>query len=105
MADIHCQRCGEPWDTYHLRHDAIHETELSEEERRTWNGILSPRVRAAFQEAGYEFGSSVYSVTRCPCCEAGMRLNEDHHEKVETIHDLLGDDFDGIQAEMEDLDL
>ena len=93
MADIHCQRCGEPWDTYHLRHDAIHETDLPEEERRTWNGILSPRVRTAFQEVGYEFGTSVYSVTHCPCCKPGMRLNEDHHEKVETIHGLLGDDL------------
>lgn len=21
MGDINCRRCGEPWDTYHLRHE------------------------------------------------------------------------------------
>lgn len=105
MADIHCQRCGEPWDTYHLRHDAIHETDLPDRERTQWSGMLCPHVRAAFRAVGYEFGSSLYSVTRCPSCQPGMHLDEDHHTKVEAIHELLGDDLDGIQAEMEDLDL
>ena len=27
--DVHCSTCGEPWDVYHLRHDAIYETGLS----------------------------------------------------------------------------
>ena len=22
--DVHCTTCGEPWDVYHLRHDAIY---------------------------------------------------------------------------------
>ena len=26
--DVHCSSCGEPWDVYHLRHDAIFETDL-----------------------------------------------------------------------------
>lgn len=25
--DIKCATCGEPWDTYHLRHDEVHETD------------------------------------------------------------------------------
>lgn len=24
--DIHCASCNEPWDTHHLRHDAVHDT-------------------------------------------------------------------------------
>jgi hypothetical protein len=24
--DIHCATCNEPWDTHHIRHDAVHET-------------------------------------------------------------------------------
>jgi hypothetical protein len=28
--DVHCTTCGEPWDVYHLRHDAIYETDLSQ---------------------------------------------------------------------------
>ena len=27
--DVHCTTCGEPWDVYHLWHDAIFETGLS----------------------------------------------------------------------------
>lgn len=28
MSEIHCPKCGEPWDTYHVRHDVPpHETE------------------------------------------------------------------------------
>lgn len=105
MADVHCQRCGEPWDTYHLRHDAIYDTDLPELERRHWNGVLSPRERDAFKDAGYEFGSSVYSVTRCPACRPGMALDADRNAQVEVIHDVLGDDLDAVQTEMEDLDL
>jgi hypothetical protein len=26
MMDVHCATCGEPWDTYHIRHDAVYET-------------------------------------------------------------------------------
>lgn len=27
--DVHCSTGGEPWDVYHLRHDAIYETDPS----------------------------------------------------------------------------
>jgi hypothetical protein len=30
--DVHCSTCNEPWDVYHLSHDAIFETGLSVEE-------------------------------------------------------------------------
>lgn len=25
--DVTCAQCGEPWDTYHMRHDEVYETE------------------------------------------------------------------------------
>ena len=28
--DVTCAYCGEPWDTYHLRHDEVHETPAGE---------------------------------------------------------------------------
>lgn len=42
--DVHCSTCGEPWDTYHLRHDAIFETDLSHAEAKAWTE-LSPKVK------------------------------------------------------------
>ena len=32
--DVHCTTCGEPWDVYHLRQDAIYETDLSHAEAK-----------------------------------------------------------------------
>ena len=42
--DVHCTTCGEPWDVYHLRHDAIYETDLSHAEAKAWTG-LSPQLK------------------------------------------------------------
>ena len=42
--DVHCTTCGEPWDVYHLRHDAIYETDLSHAEAKAWTE-LSPHLR------------------------------------------------------------
>jgi hypothetical protein len=44
--DVHCSTCGEPWDVYHLRHDAVFDTDLSEEEAQAW-GSLSRKARLA----------------------------------------------------------
>ena len=40
--DVHCSSCGEPWDVYHLRHEAIFETDLDPEEARA---IVDPALR------------------------------------------------------------
>ena len=37
--DVHCTTCGEPWDVYHLRHDAIFETDLDHAEAKAWSGL------------------------------------------------------------------
>ena len=44
--DVHCTTCGEPWDVYHLRHDAIYETDLSHAEAKAWTQ-LSPQREIA----------------------------------------------------------
>ena len=31
LSDVTCATCGEPWDTYHLRHDEVHETVAGQE--------------------------------------------------------------------------
>src|SRR6266540_3927582 len=36
VMDVHCSTCGEPWDVYHLRHEAIFETDLSQAEAEAW---------------------------------------------------------------------
>jgi hypothetical protein len=55
--DVHCTTCGEPWDAYHLRHDAIFETGLSYEAAKAWTALptsaqLQTRYRAEFKAVG-----------------------------------------------------
>ena len=71
--DVHCTTCGEPWDVYHLRHDAIYETDLSHAEAKAWTQLspqvkLLDRYREKFEAIGYEFGGSILNVMRCPAC-------------------------------------
>ncbi len=105
--DVHCTTCGEPWDVYHLRHDAIFETDLSHDEAKAWTELsqalrLRPRYREKFRAAGYEFGGSVLNVIRCPACPKGAVPDPDTAVLKATIVEMLGDDEDGIASIMEE---
>ena len=109
--DVNCTRCGEPWDWYHIRHDAIHETSITEAEAKDWDGKLTQRTRDFFAEEGWEFGSSPYVILHCPSCRAHASENDidvnkafERAEIAQTIADILGDDEDGIISELADLD-
>lgn len=96
--DVTCARCGEPWDTYHLRHDEVHETEAGEAllnhkldvedfekkfspgarkvfgypkppDVEKWEGKLTDFWREQFAKLGWRFGGSVTAVLRCPACK------------------------------------
>lgn len=71
--DVHCLTCDEPWDTYHLMHDEVFETDMTHEEAEVWVSLpraqkMTNRYRAKFRANGWEFGSSVINVIRCPAC-------------------------------------
>jgi len=105
--DVHCSSCNEPWDVYHLRHDAIFETDLSHEEATAWRECspevrLSPRYREKFEEVGWQFGTSILNVVRCPCCPPGAKPDPDKAALKAGIAELLGDDEDGLAATFED---
>jgi len=81
--DLLCQRCGEPYEVFYIT------DEMTEEERKDFH-------------AG----------TRCPsCCKktaADIHLSPRQQEAVEiqsVLRDVLGDDIDGLAAEMEDCGL
>ena len=108
--DVHCTTCGEPWDTDHLRHDAIYETDLAHEEAQAWGKCspkerLSRRFREKFREAGYEFGPSILVVMRCPCCPKGAKPDPDKAALKTELAGLLGDDEDVLAATLEDFTL
>ena len=108
--DVHCTTCCEPWDVYHLRHDAIYETDLDPAEAKAWTELspqlkLTQRHREKFQAAGYQFGASVLNVMRCPCCPKDAKPDPDKAALKAGIVEVLGDDEDGIAATMEDFGL
>ena len=105
--DVHCTTCGEPWDVYHLWHEAIFDTGLSLEDARAWRSLprarkLSPRYRAEFRAAGWEFGHGVINVIRCPCCPDDAQPNTERLRIKAELEAYLGDDEDGLAAMFED---
>ena len=108
--DVHCSSCGEPWDVYHLRHEAIFETGLDPHEAEAWSGRspserLSSRYRENFKAVGYEFGASILDVMRCPACPKGAKPDPDDVAMKAGIVEILGDDEDAIAGTMEDFGL
>ena len=108
--DVHCSTCGEPWDTYHLWHDAIWDTGLSEEEIKTWESLpqgdkLKPKWREAFEAARYVFGRTVINVVRCPVCPKDAKPDAAKTLLKAEIENLLGGDEDGLAATYENYGL
>ena len=74
--DIYCKRCGEPWDAY----GAQQRLDMTREEyRRMMEG------------------------DGCPCC-FGKEIEKQpfRAQLASALHEVLGDDIDGLAAEMED---
>jgi len=108
--DVHCSSCGEPWDVYHLRHEAIFETDLTHKESEAWCKLppgrrLSSGYREMFKAAGWEFGASIIDVMRCPGCPPGATPDPDKAALKAGIVEILGDDEDGLAAAFEDFAL
>jgi hypothetical protein len=107
--DVHCSTCGEPWDVYHLRHDAIYDIADSEEaeawEKLTARGRLSDSYRARFNEAGWQFGPSILDVRRCPACPKDAKPDPEKVAMKTAIVEALGNDEDGIASTFEDYGL
>ncbi len=105
--DVHCSTCYEPWDVYHLWHDAIFETALSVENGEAWSSLsraekLSDRFRKEFKDVGWEFGQSVINVTHCPCCPKDAKPDPERLQTKAALEELLGDDEDGLATTFED---
>jgi len=105
--DVHCSTCSEPWDVYHLWHEAIFETGLSAEEAKAWCSLphslkLPDRYRQEFRAAGWEFGRSVVNVVHCPCCLIGAQPDPERVHTKAALEELFGDDEDGMAAAFED---
>lgn len=105
--NVHCTTCGEPWDVYHLSHDAIHETGLTEEQADIWKTLprgekLNDCYRKQFRGAGWEFGRSIVNVIRCPSCPKDAKPNPEQLHTKAAWEELLGEDEDGLASTFEE---
>ncbi len=74
MADLYCTRCGEPWDMDHV------------------NFEMSPEERGRFKKS-----------EGCPACYGKtVEKRPFRAQLAAALGDVLGDDEDGLAAEMED---
>lgn len=108
--DVHCSACDEPWDVYHLWHEAIYETGLTHEEAKAWGSLprskkLAQEYRREFEAVGWKFGLSVINVIQCPCCPPDARPNPDRVQTKAALEELFGEDEDGLAATFEDYHL
>jgi len=73
--DVYCERCGEPWDAYGVEHGDL----TPEERRRFWAG------------------------QGCPSCYGKPVERRPFRARLAgALQDILGDDVDGLAAELED---
>lgn len=100
--DTHCSNCREPWDYYHLLHDEIYETDLSDFSKKRFNGNLDQEYRDAFQKLGWRFGSSILNIRHCPCCKDDTVTCD---PLKDVLDDVMGDDLDAMICTHEDYDL
>jgi hypothetical protein len=108
--EVHCTTCGEPWDTYHLTHEAICDTGIPMEEIVEWRKLppeekLASSVRQEFENAGWYFGRSLMNVTKCPACPPGALPDRDKLYMKAELEAMLAGDDDGLAAHYEDLGL
>jgi hypothetical protein len=72
--DLYCKRCGEPYDYYHIEHD------------------IDPFERGQFYRGEGCQSCKGKEVTKRPFRAMAM----------EALHEVLGDDIDGLAAELDD---
>src|SRR5262245_32113552 len=106
--DVHCSTCKEPWDTYTLQHEIIHDTDLSDDEIEEWkklpfNEKLRSPYREKFKVLKWEFGDSVLNVIHCEACPEDAQPDLKDQARRAGIESVLGGDPDGLAAELQDL--
>jgi hypothetical protein len=109
MGDVNCLKCGEPWDTYHLRNDVL-------PEEIDGHVLVQPGSKDCYIFGKTDGKENRLIVLQCPCCEdvlertggvplGGKEKADERAAAFEGFSSVLGDDLDGIEAMYEDLGL
>lgn len=126
--DMNCRKCREPWDWWHVR-DTVLELQPLYMKIQMHGGyikedgadgpyeilptfvLMGRNQKRSLKEmqrlADWQFGPGPY-ILQCPACigtKVKLTEKQEFRSEVESaMADVLGDDIDGMMAEMEDLD-
>jgi hypothetical protein len=110
MADIKCANCGEPWDTYHLRHDEplnhVHTLIMPNSDiSKIADTCTVPPVkyiRNSYTAAGWKLaGWNIFAILRCPCCKQnGSNPDKLRATRAIAAAEALGTDPDAMSIEL-----
>jgi len=102
--DIYCKRCGEPWDAWGARHSDM----TPEEYQRMMAGKGCPCCygMTACDKTVDCLDCPEYVGHRCRANKSQALANRPlRAEAMAVVHEVLGDDIDGIAATLDDLGL
>lgn len=99
--DMKCNKCLEPWDWWHIRDFVL-------EDQALYDTAAKKGLIATDEDGGkWQFGQGP-CIDQCPAC-FGKKVERTEAQETRSqiqmaLQDMLGDDIDGIMAEMEDLE-
>jgi hypothetical protein len=98
--DIRCTKCGEPWDV-----EILHDLVAEKHDRDEW--VTNGRYDQAKYDPFYAEARQAFRSKGCEALGARHAVRADHRRALlsDALHELLGDDVDGIAALTEDFDL
>jgi len=125
--DMNCRKCREPWDWFHIRDEVLREQKLYEEIEKSGGYVKDDNIGDPFRVhetnilsktkksildmealATWQFSPGPY-ILQCPACigeQVELTDKQKERSSIESaIADVLGDDIDGMMAEMEDFDM
>ena len=119
MGDAICRKCGEPWELYYLRHEALwdypgddapedihdyHARLVSEDERLYEESGRHPDAPSAKIPSlwGERFQTAVLRGEGCPACwEDPSRVHDNEDASIDALrHNLFDSTWDGDPAEL-----
>ena len=100
--DLYCQRCGEPWDF-----DSVYQGDMTAEEKQGFlKGTGCPACKGkelcTLKLACRDCEESLETSSGCFSCGKDCIKRPFRAQLATALSDILGDDTDGIAAEMED---
>jgi len=129
--DMYCRKCREPWDWFYIRDEVLEDQQLYEKMEKSGGYVAEdewenydPQARAmrsltksrsakimtdkeAQEISSWQFSPGPH-ILQCPACigeKVELTDKQKERSSIESaMADILGDDIDGMMAEMEDFD-